>query len=90
MFQGDEWQENHDLIDKLREVAISAGHTVAQLVINWTIHRRGITTALCGAKRLEQIRETAGGSGWRLTDEQLAQIDHALADRGMPVSKLPV
>jgi len=90
MFSGREWEKNHDLLDRLREIARSAGHTVAELVINWTIHQPGITSALCGAKRPEQIRETAGGSGWRLTEEQLAAIDQALADRGPPEAAVPV
>ena len=90
MFQGREWQKNHDLLDRLREIAAEAGHTVAELVINWTILQPGVTIALCGAKRPEQIRETAGGSGWRLTDEQLAQIEQALAERGTPEVGLPV
>ncbi len=90
MFQGREWLTNHDLIDKLRRIAQAAGHTVAELVVNWTIHQPGITAALCGAKRPEQIRETAAGSGWRLTDEQLRQIDRALAERGTPEVGLPV
>jgi aryl-alcohol dehydrogenase-like predicted oxidoreductase len=110
MFQGREWLKNHDLIDRLREIATAARPTrpklrfgdhscgavpgrcptVAELVINWTIQQPGITAALCGAKRPEQIRETAGGSGWRLTDDQLAQIDQALADRGTPEVRSPV
>jgi len=90
MFSGREWEKNHDLLDRLREIARSAGHAVAELVINWTIHQPGITSALCGAKRPEQIRETAGGSGWRLTEEQLAAIDQALADRGPPEAAVPV
>jgi len=90
MFHGQEWQKNHDLIDRLREIATSAGHTVAELVINWTISRPGVTAALCGAKRPEQIRETAGGCGWRLTDEELAEIDRALAERGAPEVDVPV
>ena len=53
----------------------AAGHSVAELVINWTIHQPGITAALCGAKRPDQIRECAGGSGWQLTAEQVAQIE---------------
>jgi aryl-alcohol dehydrogenase-like predicted oxidoreductase len=60
------------------------------LVINWTIHQPGVTAALCGAKRPDQIGETAGGSGWRLTAEQLARIDQALAERGTPAVKSPV
>jgi aryl-alcohol dehydrogenase-like predicted oxidoreductase len=60
------------------------------LVINWTIHRPGITSALCGAKRPHQIRETAAGAGWQLTDAQLAQIAQALLDRGPAAVKMPV
>ncbi len=90
MFQGSEWLKNHELVDQLRQIAQDAGHTVAELVINWTIHQPGVTVALCGAKRPEQIRETAGGSGWKLTDRQLDQINRALADRGTPQVGLPV
>lgn len=90
MFQGQEWQRNQDLLDELRAMAGEIGRTVAQLVINWTIHQPGITAALCGAKRPEQIRESAGALGWRLSPEQLARIDAALARRGTPVTKRAV
>jgi aryl-alcohol dehydrogenase-like predicted oxidoreductase len=59
MFLGDQRRRNHDLVDRLQEIAGRAGHTVAELVINWTLRQPGITAALCGAKRPEQIRETA-------------------------------
>ncbi|MCH5377810.1 MAG: aldo/keto reductase [Planctomycetes bacterium] len=85
MFQGDQWQKNQDFVDQLRDVAGRCGKTVAQVVVNWTIHQAGITVALCGAKRPEQIIETAGAMGWRLTPPQLAQIDAALAARGEPI-----
>ena len=90
MFQGDEWQRNQDFLDDLRVIAAGAGKTVAQLVVNWTIHRPGITAALCGAKRPEQIRETAGALGWRLRPEQHQQIDAALARRGKPLVRAAV
>ncbi len=90
MFLGEDRQKNHDLVDRLQAIARTAGHSVAELVINWTIHQTGITAALCGAKRPDQIRECAGGSGWQLTSEQLAQIDQALAERGPANVRLPV
>lgn len=86
MFQGEERRKNHDLVDRLRAIAEPAGHTVAELVLNWTVHQPGITSLLCGAKRPDQIRESAGGSGWQLTAEQLVAIDAALAERGTPAS----
>ena len=64
----------------LRDAAALSGHTVAQLVINWTINQPGITSTLCGAKRRWQIEELAGAMGWTLSDEQLAIIDAALAE----------
>lgn len=83
-FRGEEWRKNHDLLDVLRPIAAETGHTLAQLAINWTIHQPGITVALCGAKRPDQLRDNAGGMGWRLTDDQLARIDSALQQRGTP------
>ena len=90
MFQGDEWRKNHNFVDRLRAIATDAGKTVAELVINWTIHQPGITAALCGAKRPDQIRDNAGGMGWKLSAAQLAQIDAALLARGPAATKSPV
>lgn len=87
MFQGDEWQKNHDFLDHLRPIAAQCGKSLAQLVINWTIQQPGITSALCGAKRPDQIQDNAGGMGWKLTPSQMRQIDAALADRGQTVSR---
>ena len=90
MFHGDEWEKNQDFLDELRSVARDTGKTVAQVVINWTIHRPGITAVLCGAKRPEQIRDNAGGMGWRLTADQTIRIDAAIARRGPIVSRSAV
>jgi len=90
MYHGDEWQKNQDLLDRLRQIAAAGGHTVAELVINWTINQPGITSALCGAKRPEQIRETARGASWQLSPQELAAIDRALAERGPAVITTPV
>lgn len=87
MYQGDELQKNQDFIDQLRHVADSAGRTVAQLAVNWTISQPGITSALCGAKRPTQIEETAGAMGWQLTAEQRAVIKAAITARGPTATK---
>jgi aryl-alcohol dehydrogenase-like predicted oxidoreductase len=82
VFQGEEWDKTHDFLDKIRPVAEESGKTLAQLAIAWVIQRPGITSALCGAKRPEQIRETAVAMDWTLTPEQLAIIDAAIRERG--------
>jgi aryl-alcohol dehydrogenase-like predicted oxidoreductase len=90
MFQGDEWQKNCDFVDQLRPIAADASRTVSQIVLNWTMHRPGITVALCGAKRPHQLRENAGAMGWSLTSDHLARIDAAIARRGKPATRAAV
>jgi aryl-alcohol dehydrogenase-like predicted oxidoreductase len=87
MYQGEEWEKNQAFVDELRKVADDAGRTVAQVVVNWTFHQPGITSALCGAKRAWQIEETAGAMGWRLSAEQVATIDRAIAARGKAATR---
>jgi aryl-alcohol dehydrogenase-like predicted oxidoreductase len=89
-FQGEEYRKNQDLVDRLREIAAEAGKSVAQVVVNWTIHQPGVTAALCGAKRDHQIVESAGAMGWRLSDEHLARIEAALRERGEPRNRSAV
>ncbi len=90
MFQGDEWQRNQDLLDALRPIADDAGVSMSQLTLNWTITQPGITCALVGAKRPDQIIENVGGMNCLLSDDHRARIDAALAARGEPVTVSPI
>jgi aryl-alcohol dehydrogenase-like predicted oxidoreductase len=87
MFQGAEWQKNQDLLDDLRPIAAEAGVPLSALVLAWTIRRPGITAALVGAKRPDQLRENAAALEFEPSPDQLAAIDAALAKRGTPVSR---
>lgn len=87
MFHGDEYQKNCDFVDRLRTIADELGRTVADVVTNWTIQQPGITSALCGAKRPEQISETATALQWSLTEQQMATINTLIDERGTPQTR---
>jgi len=87
MFQGGEWQKNQDFLDDLKLIAAEHQLTVAQLVVAWTIAQPGITSALCGAKRDWQIRETANAMSVTLSEGTMQQISVALKRRGPAVSR---
>ncbi|NOY29579.1 MAG: aldo/keto reductase [Planctomycetes bacterium] len=87
MYQGEEWEKNQAFIAQLQKIASECGKTVAQVVVNWTIHQPGITVALCGAKRPWQLEETAAAMQWQLTTDQLQTIDTAIAARGKAAAK---
>jgi aryl-alcohol dehydrogenase-like predicted oxidoreductase len=80
-YRGEEWEKNLALVEQLRAIADEAGRTVAQLVLRWTLEQPGVTAALCGARRPDQVVENAGGSDWRLTPAQLARIESLLAGK---------
>jgi aryl-alcohol dehydrogenase-like predicted oxidoreductase len=87
MFQGDEYQKNLDFVDQLRPLAGECNCTVAELVIAWTIQRPGITAALCGAKRPDQIEQTAAAMNRTLSAGVISQIDAAIKKRGQTASR---
>jgi aryl-alcohol dehydrogenase-like predicted oxidoreductase len=90
MFQGNEYQRNHDLLDELRPIATQLNTTLAALVVAWTIAQPGITSALCGAKRDWQIQQSAAAAHLVLSTDVLQQINTALQRRGTPLTKTAV
>ena len=90
MFQGAEYQRNLDFVDSLRPIASDADLTVSQLVIAWTLAQPGISVALCGGRRPEQIRESAVAMGAEVGKEMLDRVDQAIAARGDAASRPPI
>jgi len=90
MFNGLEWERNQDLLDELRAIAAASHKTVAQLVVQWTLAQPGITAALCGAKRSEQIIESAAALADDFTVDEHQQINAALARRGPAITRTAV
>ena len=82
MFHGTEWEKNQDFLDELRILANEWNKSIAQIVIRWTIQQTGITCALCGAKRPEQIRENAETLRYELSDSQMNAINRLIEERG--------
>ena len=74
-----------DFLGKTRPIAEAHGVTLAQLVINWTIHRPGITAALVGARTPAQVEENAAAADFRLSDEEVDRIDSLLGELELEV-----
>jgi aryl-alcohol dehydrogenase-like predicted oxidoreductase len=59
LFTGEAWQRNLEEVERLRQTASNCHCALPQWAVGWTISQPGVTVALCGAKRPEQIQETA-------------------------------
>jgi aryl-alcohol dehydrogenase-like predicted oxidoreductase len=65
-------------VAQLRPVAEEAGLSMAQLAVAWVLQNPGVSAAIVGATRPEQVRENVKASGVRLDDEVMGKIDDAL------------
>jgi aryl-alcohol dehydrogenase-like predicted oxidoreductase len=65
-------------VAELRPVAEEAGLSMAQLAIAWVLQNPGVSAAIIGATRPEQVRENVKASGVQLDAEIMRKIDNVL------------
>ena len=61
-------------IERLRPIAKDLGVTLAQLSLRWLVSQTGVTTALVGARTVDEIAENAGAFGWDLPGDTMAEM----------------
>jgi aryl-alcohol dehydrogenase-like predicted oxidoreductase len=65
-------------VQQLKPLADEAGLSMAQLAIAWTLQNPGVSAAIVGATRPEQVRDNTAASGVRLDPALMARIDDVL------------
>ena len=60
--------------ETLVEIGKDRGKTPAQVALNWLLHQAGVTTAILGARTLDQLKENLGSIGWALSDQEMEKI----------------
>jgi aryl-alcohol dehydrogenase-like predicted oxidoreductase len=63
----------------LPALAADAGLSPAQLAVAWILQNQGVSAAIVGATRPEQVKDNAGAAGVRLEPGLLRKIDDLLA-----------
>ncbi len=65
--------------EKLAEFAAGRGHGLLELAFSWLLARPTIASVIAGATSPEQVEQNTKAGGWRLTPEDLAEIDRLSA-----------
>jgi aryl-alcohol dehydrogenase-like predicted oxidoreductase len=81
-FQGENFQKNLELVDRVREIADAKGVTATQLALAWVMAMsdRGGNPAIVpipGTKRVRYLEENAAAADVELTDDDLRRLDEA-------------
>lgn len=80
-FQEPRFSATLELVERLTQIAQRSGHTCAQLAVSWVLRRKEVTAAIVGARRPDQIDETAQAADWNLSDDDIEEIERLLAER---------
>lgn len=68
-------------VRKLNTIALERGQTMAQLAITWVLRHKGVTSALVGASKVNQIEDSVEAlSKLDLSQRELDAIEHILAN----------
>jgi L-glyceraldehyde 3-phosphate reductase len=81
-------EDNLKRIRALNKIAEKRGQTLAQMAIAWVLRDSRVTTALIGARNVEQLDDSLDAmKNLKFTDAELAQIDKHAGDGGIDLWK---
>jgi aryl-alcohol dehydrogenase-like predicted oxidoreductase len=76
-FQGENFDRNLQLVDRVREIAGEKDVEPGQLALAWLLHRGDDIVPIPGTKRVRYLEENAAAADVELTEDDLARIDEA-------------
>ena len=68
-------EQNFATLERLEEFARGRGHTLVELATSWLACQPVVSSVISGATRPEQVTENVKACGWKLTDEEMKQVD---------------
>jgi len=66
------------LVELLREIGARHNKSPGEVATAWTLRRPEVTAAIVGARKPGQVTGIIGAAEWRLTGEELSQIEKSL------------
>jgi aryl-alcohol dehydrogenase-like predicted oxidoreductase len=76
-FQGDNFQQNLDLVARVEEIADEKGRTPGQIALAWLLSRGEDVVPIPGTKRRRYLEENAEAADVELTAEELERLEEA-------------
>ena len=76
-FQGENFERNLALVERVREIAEEKDVTPAQLALAWVLRQGDDIVPIPGTTRVRYLEENAGAADVDLRDEDLARIEEA-------------
>jgi aryl-alcohol dehydrogenase-like predicted oxidoreductase len=77
-FQGENFQKNLELVDRVREIADEKGVTPGQLALAWVLAQGEDIVPIPGTTKVKNLEENVAAAEVDLTDDELERIDEVV------------
>ena len=67
--------KNYETLEKLEAFATQRGKPMIDLAFGWLASQPFVASVIAGATRPEQVEQNVASGDWRLTSEELAEVD---------------
>src|SRR3954463_4692088 len=74
-FQGENFERNLELVERVEELASDKGVTAGQLALAWVLHRGDDIVPIPGTKRVSYLEENAAAADVTLSDDDLERLE---------------
>jgi len=68
-------ERNFAVLTKLEDFAQLRGKNMLELAIGWLASQPNVPSVIAGATKPEQVEQNVGAADWRLTAEELSEVD---------------
>lgn len=76
-FQGENFERNFAIVDRIRELAEAKGCTPAQLALAWLLARHNNVVPIPGTSSVKRLEENVRAADIALSDEEIERIENA-------------
>ncbi|MEA2460119.1 MAG: hypothetical protein QOH90_296 [Actinomycetota bacterium] len=88
-FQGENFDKNLRLVEKVEEIAAEKNVTPAQLALAWVLHQGDDIVPIPGTKRVKYLEENAAAVEITLTGDEIARIEEAFPKEAVAGERYP-
>jgi aryl-alcohol dehydrogenase-like predicted oxidoreductase len=74
-FQGENFDRNMELVERVEELAAEKGVTAGQLALAWVLHQGDDIVPIPGTKRVRYLEENAAAAEIELSDDDLRRLE---------------
>jgi aryl-alcohol dehydrogenase-like predicted oxidoreductase len=73
-------ERNWRIVGELEAFAARRGHTLLELAFSWLLRDEVVASVIAGATTPQQVEQNVRAAGWKLSAEDLAEIDRITLD----------